>query len=297
MTPIHSVSNLAGVLWAVAGVGLFALVYVSGKLSGTDASALQIIWLRYVGGLAIVVAALVVQRDMARALSTRQPFLHACRAAAGGFGGVAAVFAAASMPVASASAIGLLDGLFTVLLGTILLREHVSLRQWIATLISLAGAITVVWAQGAFAAWNAGYTGPALIALAGAMLVALENVMIKTLARTEARGTVLFYVNLFGTIILAWPGLANWRAIPLQWLLVFLMLGPIAILAQLCNINAFRRVDASVVGAIRYAWILYGAVFGSLFFDEPFTLAMGVGTSLVLAGGGWLAVLRRRPAS
>src|SRR5690606_39412515 len=83
-------------------------------------------------------------------------------------------------------------------------------------------------------------------------------------------------------IILAWPGLANWRTIPLQWLLIFLMLGPIAILAQLCNINAFRRVDASVVGAIRYAWILYGAVFGSLFFDEPFTLAMGVGTSLVL---------------
>ncbi|GAB3338168.1 DMT family transporter [Bordetella tumulicola] len=268
---------------------------MSGRLSGTEASALQIIWLRYVGGFATMVVALLVRRDIVGILSTTQPFLHACRAAAGGFGGVAAVFVAGNMPVASASAIGLLDGLFTVLLGLIVLREYVPLRQWLATIASLAGAMTVVGAQGAFSNWDVEYTGPALIALAGAMLIAIESIMIKTLVRTEAALTVLFYVNLFGSMILAWLGISSWQTIPFQWLFAFLMLGPVAILAQCCNINAFRQANASVVGPIRYAWIIYGSVFGALFFDESITLPMGIGVCLVLFGGGCLAFLRNRP--
>ncbi|WP_143277088.1 DMT family transporter [Bordetella genomosp. 4] len=286
---VQGASNLGGVLWALAGMGLFSFIYVSGKLSGTGASALQIMWLRYVGGFATMALALLTQRDIARALSTAQPVLHACRAAAGGLGGVAAIFAAAHMPVASASAIGLMDGLLTVLLGVIVLREHVSLRQWMATIVSLAGAMTVVGSQGAFSAWGTDSAGPAFIALLGALLVALESILIKTLVHAESTFTVLFYVNFFGSLILAWPGLANWHGIPVQWLLAFLMLGPVAILAQYCNINAFRRASASVVGPIRYSWVVYGAAFGMLFFNEPISLATGIGITLVLVGGGWLA--------
>ncbi|WP_415817221.1 DMT family transporter [Bordetella tumbae] len=286
---VQGASNLNGVLWALAGMGLFSFIYVSGKLSGTGASALQIMWLRYVGGFATMALALLTQRDIARALSTTQPVLHACRAAAGGIGGVAAIFAAAHMPVASASAIGLLDGLFTVLLGVIILREHVSPRQWMGTIVSLTGAMTVVGSQGAFSVWGTDSAGPALIALLGALLVALESILIKTLVRAESTFTVLFYVNFFGSLILAWPGLANWHGIPIQWLLAFLILGPVAILAQYCNINAFRRASASVVGPIRYSWVVYGAAFGMLFFNEPISLATGIGIALVLVGGGWLA--------
>ena len=287
-------SNLAAVLWAFAAVGLFALIYVSGKLSGTNASALQIIWLRYAGGLVTMILMLVMQRNRGGSLTTTQPFLHACRAAAGGFGGVAAVYAAANMPVASASAIGLMDGFLTVLLGLIVLREHVSRPQWLATLISLAGAMIVVGAQGAFSTWDAELAGPAIIALAGALFVAIESIMIKTLAKTEAAFTILLYVNLFGFLILAWPGLTYWHAIPLQWMLAFCCLGPVAILAQYCNIKAFRLAKASIVGPIRYTWIIYGSVFGVLLFDEPVTVAMGIGVGLVLVGGGWLAALRSR---
>jgi drug/metabolite transporter (DMT)-like permease len=93
-------------------------------------------------------------------------------------------------------------------------------------------------------------------------------------------------------LILAWPGLANWHEIPVQWLFAFLMLGPVAIGAQYCNINAFRRATASVVGPIRYSWVVYGAAFGVLFFDEPISLTTGVGIASVLVGGGWLATLK-----
>ena len=171
-------SNAVGALWALGAVGLFALIYASGKLSGTSANALQIMWLRYVGGL-LTMLAVVILSGAYRKLSTRQPVLHACRAGAGGFGGVAAVYAATNMPIASATAIGLLDGLLTVVLGVLILRERVGGRQWLATVVCLAGACVVVASQGAFSwsLWNPAQSWPALVALAGAMLVATESAL------------------------------------------------------------------------------------------------------------------------
>lgn len=165
MSTWHSpASNAAGIAWALAGVGLFALIYVSGKLSGTEASALQIMWLRYVGGLLTMLGVIACKRLGPKALATSRPVLHAGRAAAGGFGGVAAVY----------------------------------------------------------------------------------------------------------------------------------VLGPVAIVGQYCNIQAFRRAAASVIGPVRYAWILYGTLFGVLFFNEPVSAMAVAGIGLILCGGGWLAVLRNR---
>lgn len=288
-------TNLRGVLWATGGVGIFALIYVSGRLSGGVASALQIMWLRYIGGF-ITMSLLWASggRDAGR-LSTNQRLLHACRAATGGYGGVAAVYAAANMPVASASSIGLLDGLFTVFLGVLILSERVTVSQWTATLFSLGGALIVVGAQGAFSQLTSEFIVPAAVALLGALLVSAEGILIKTLVRSEPALVVLFYVNLFGCLFLAVPGLAQWSAITIPWSLAFLALGPLAIVGQYCNIRAYRLAAASVVGPIRYTWIIYGALFGALIFNESVTPEMLGGIGLVLFGGVWLALLRARP--
>lgn len=125
-------SNLAGVSWGVLAVGIFAFIYLAGKLTGSTASTLQIMWLRYLGGLATVVALILVTRTRRAQLATMQAPVHALRAAMGAAGGVSGMYAATHMPVVSASAIGLMDGAFTVALGVFLLKERVSGRQYAA---------------------------------------------------------------------------------------------------------------------------------------------------------------------
>lgn len=88
--------------------------------------------------------------------------------------------------------------------------------------------------------------------------------------------------------------MANWAGIEIRWIACFLLLGPLAIVAQYCNIQAFRAAPSSVIGPIRYTWIIYGALFGVLFFGEAFTLPMAAGISLILVGGALLARLRNR---
>lgn len=292
-------SNLAGVSWGVLAVGIFAFIYLAGKLTGSEASALQIMWLRYVGGLATVVVLMAVTRTRLEQLATMQAPVHALRAAMGAAGGSSGVYAATHMPVVSASAIGLLDGAFTVALGVLLLKERVSGRQYAAAALCLFGAAMVVLSKGALDGFDRSTLVPATVALAGALFVAIESLLIKRLARSERLIPVLFYVNLFGALIMTAPGWLSWSDAAPSHLALFLALGPLAISGQACNILAFRLSDVAVLGPVRYSWIVFGLAFGWFFFGESITVIGLAGTALVLAGGLWLALARvaEAPAS
>ncbi|SDU30455.1 DMT family transporter [Stappia sp. ES.058] len=285
--------NAKGVAWASVAVALFALIFVSGKWSGGVASAAQIIWLRYVGGFVCVVAWAVLRRVRLNSLSTSQLPVHAIRATAGGGGGMAAIYAATNMPVADATAIGLLDGFFTVLLGVFLLKEGFTLRQWGAALVCLAGAMIVVAGDGAGFRLAPETAGAAVVALGGAVLIAVESILIKTLARSERAIVVLLYVNLFGMLLFAGPALWQWQSVPAGLIGAFVLLGPVAIVAQICNIQAFRLSDAALIGPVRYTWIVFGALFGWALFAEVPTTATCLGGVLILFGGAGLAASGR----
>ena len=281
-------SNLHGVLWATAGVGLFAFIYISGKLTGGVVSPLQIMWLRYVGAL-VLVSCLATAGEGRRGPKTKQPWLHLARAAAGGFGGVAAIYAATVMPVATASALGLLDGLFAIFFAVLLLRERVKASHWTAAALCLSGALVILVGRGAFETFDIAHVLPIGIALGGALLVAVESVLIKTLSRSESAITVLFYVNLFGALLFAPMAYINWQPLDAFAALLFLSLGPIAILAQSCNIFAYRHSDVALVAPVRYTWIIFAVLFGYVFFDEPLAPSTYLGALCLILGGAWLA--------
>ncbi|PIL21578.1 hypothetical protein P775_03665 [Puniceibacterium antarcticum] len=206
---------------------------------------------------------------------------------------MAAIYAASHMSVTSATAVGLMDGLFVVILGVVFLRERFSTAQWGAAMVCLFGAGIVVFGSGAVSI-RVEDLFPASIALFGALLVATESILIKKLARSEASISVLLYVNIFGTIIFAIPAAATWSSMSIAVACLLFMLGPIAILGQICNINALRTSDAALIGPIRYTWIIWGAFFGWAFFGEIPVAATYSGILLILSGGSYLAFSRFR---
>lgn len=201
---------------------------------------------------------------------------------------MAAIYAAANMNVASATAIGLLDGLFTILLGIFLLRELFSRFQWLSAFLCLIGALFIIANSGDLSFDGSGWIVP-IVALAGAFLVATESILIKTLARSEPAVSVLLYVSIFGTLIFFIPAMRGWVNLDWSAAAVLLLLGPLALAGQLCNILAFRYSDAAIIGPIRYTWIIWGAVLGWLLFDEWPTLDVAFGGALILFGGLLLA--------
>lgn len=292
-TPQDTSSNLKGIAWAGLAIAIFAFIFLSGKFSGGAASATQIMWMRYAGGFLTVGAVVLITRTPLADLATSQARFHVLRAAMGSGGGITAIYAAAHMPVANATAIGLLDAVFVMALGVYLLKEVVTTRQLTAAAMCLAGALIVVLFGSGVRLGEATLEASGA-ALASALFLAIETILIKKLARSEKALAFLLYVNLFGTLLLTIPGLMQWRPIPLSYVLAFLALGPLAIAGQACNIMAYRLADVSLLAPVKYTWIVFAALFGFVFFAEVPAAATFAGGALIVAGGVALALSRTR---
>ncbi len=295
MTKEPATNALAAVLWVAAGTALFSLVFASGKLAGNAFSPYQILFLRYLSALAIVSVLVVVRGVPVLRTAPGRIGTHALRAACGSLGGVCTIQATGLMPVVDASAIGLTEGLLTVLFGVLFLRETVSARHWGAIATCALGAAVVTFGNGAFGGdttpVDRAYLFAASLAFLGAVLIAIETVLIRVLSLSELPLSVLFFVSLFGTMFMAGPAFATWKSGEDFSGLMFLALGPVALLAQLTIILGFRRAPVSVVGPVGYSWIIFAGLIGLVAFGEVPTLETALGSALIVIGGGMLARL------
>ncbi|ASJ75820.1 DMT family transporter [Granulosicoccus antarcticus] len=281
---------LRGVGWAMLGTGIFAFAYMAGKLSGDVASVFQIALLRYLGGSFVLLLLCLKQRKLRSTLATQRPGAHLVRSMCSGAGGFAAIYAATHLPAASASAIGLLDGVLIVLLGAMIFRERLSLVRAGAMALCLGGAALVSFSGGAGGGGLQGANAlPAVIALAGAALVAIETLLIKSLGRSEKTLTMLLWVNLVGVLMFIVPGITQWQSISPVLVVAFVALGPLTLLAQTANIRAFQLAEAGVVGPVRYLGIVFTAFFAWFAFGEALSLAGAIGCVVVLGGAAMLA--------
>jgi drug/metabolite transporter (DMT)-like permease len=285
--------NVEAVLFKLAGGLFFAVMFASGKFAGELASALQILFLRYVGGfLTLIVIVGVTRRcDVAR-LRSKHWQLQMTRAFCSAFGGVAIIHANAHMPITDANAISLLSAVFLVGLGMLIFHERPTFWHVVGMIVCVAGAATIAGARGVFASFDASYLWPALIALAAAVLFAFEGIFIKLLSRIDDPLTTLLYVNFFGILLLLVPALVSWRSWgPENGF--FIALGPLAITAQYCNLRAFMLAKVSVLAPVGYSALVFATAIGWLFFGEVPTPGVLAGAGLVVAGGLVLALSRR----
>ncbi len=218
---------------------------------------------------------------------------HLGRAVVGSLGGCAAIYAAGHMAVSDAAAIGLLDSVFAVLLGIIIFHERIHLHRWYAIAGCALGALLVLFEKGAFQG-NDNFGFAALVALAGAMFLAIESVLIRTLAMRESAMSVLLQVNFFGALLFAIPALMTWNETSLTLKLSLCTLGPLALLGQYCNIRGYRIAPLSVVAPVGYSWILFGMCIDYWLFDQSLSLYSLVGAAVILCSGYILASSRAK---
>lgn len=285
-------NTVVGILWVLLGTAVFSLIFASGKLAEGSISAIQIVFFRYVSGIITVLALAAVVGGGPRAYRSERPGRHLLRAVCGSWGGICAIYAAAHMPIADATAIGLIEPVLVVVFAAAILGERVTRVHWLAAAVCAVGAAVVVLGRGGLG----GTVGPVYLlaagaALLGAVLIALEAILIKILSTAERSLTVLLYVNALATVLLIVPAWLAWRDIGWVEIAACLLLGPLAIAGQYCNIRGFRLADAAVLGPIGYSWIVFASLIGLLVFGEVPGAATIIGSAIVVGGGLWLARL------
>lgn len=285
-------TNIEAALCALASTCIFALIFMSGRFTGDAASPLQIMFLRYAGGLITVIAICLLRRQSWAALQSPYRMSQFWRVFTGASGAVALIYGNAHMPLVDANAINLLRVVFLVVLGMVMLGERLSSIRTLGILICVVGAVLIMVARGAFSGFGVEYLVPAGVVLLGSLLFAAEGLFIKILATSDRPLVTIAHANLFGVLILLVPAALTWGS--LGWVnLVLLLLGPFAILGQYLTIRANALASVSVLAPLSYSSLIFAALIGWAFFAEVPTLGVAIGAATIAAGGIVLALTRR----
>jgi drug/metabolite transporter (DMT)-like permease len=280
-------SNARGSLWVALAVFLLTIMMALIKLLGERLPVVQILFVRQLVMLGFLTP--VLRRNFPKALKTKRPGLHALRVVAATVAMLAGFEALVHLPLANATAISFAKALFVTVLATLLLREVVGPRRWAATAVGFVGVLIVVQPSAA------GVDAYALLALVSALAVAIVQIALRVLTRTERSVTIMAY-QAISLIVLLVPATVWWwvTPTPLEWLLLGAV-GLFATLGQWCNVTGFRAGEAAAVAPMDYTRILFASAIGFVVFQETPGLATFAGAALIIAAT--LYTLQRNAAT
>lgn len=214
---------------------------------------------------------------------------HAARSLVG-WGGVSCMFAAAAhMNLADAMAISFLSPIFTMMLAIPFLGEKVGRWRWAAAAIALAGGLLVVRPG------TEAFQIVALVALAAALLMGAEAILIKRLTGSEAPFQILVVNNGIGAAIALTAVIFVWLPpTPVQWGMLALI-GVTMLCAQMFFLQAMRRAEASYVIPFYYATLVFATFYDFVVFGDLPAWISVAGAGLIV-GGAMLQVWREKLA-
>lgn len=278
-------AGLIGVATAFLAACTLMAKTLGGDTFGAPLPALQISHGRFLFAfVAVGTAALVLRPVLAR------PHwgLHVARTACG-WGGITLIFAAvAFIPLADATAISFLNPVFAMMLAIPLLGERVGPIRWFAAIMALVGAAVLLRPT------PESFQPAALLALSAAMVMGVELIFIKKLARRENPFQILLFNNLIGLCIATLAVLPVWQPpTAAQWG-ILAGIGFCMALAQACFVNAMARADASFVAPFSYGTLIFAALYDLAFFGVVPDAVSVVGAAIIIAGAVLLALREAR---
>ena len=252
--------NIRGIIWLSVGAILFSVTDVVVKTLGRTFHPFELALFRYAIGFAML-AAVFLHMGWAQ-LKTKHIGLHLTRLVIACTAQIGLFVAVIHLKLADATAIMFSKPLFTTIVAVILLSEIVRARRWAATVIGFAGVIIMIRP-------GAATMDPiALIAVGAALTLAIANVIIRFMAKTEPPNRILFYYHVGGVAIFIGPALWMWQTpVGIEWLLLFLI-GFLTTLGMICYVRAFSAGEANAVGPIEYVRLIYAGLFGYFLFSE-----------------------------
>ena len=260
---------------------MFALLDTGVKYVGQFYPVLQIAWARYVFQMVVVPVVIggARPRDIIR---TKRPGLQVLRSMMM-VGATLSFFTAVRyMPVAEASAIGMISPLLVTALAIPLLGERVGRRRWMAVLCGLIGALVIIRPGFGALSWAA------LLPVVTAVCYALYQITTRMLAEIDPPITTFFYSGAVGVVVLSLAVPFSWQTPTVGGWAMMIALGLIAGVGHYCVIQAMRRAPASVLAPVSFVQLVWVVILGYLVFGDFPDKFTFLGAAIVVGSSGYV---------
>ncbi|MGA0345886.1 MAG: DMT family transporter [Alphaproteobacteria bacterium] len=255
-------SVMAGIVFMVLCTGFQAAASGIVRLLSSDIGVFQLLLFHGLIGSTIMLPyiARLPRGTMARARNhLGKYFLRGLLS----FIGMAASFYAYSiLDIANVQALLFTTPLFTILLASIMLKEFVGKRGWIACLIGFMGALIIV--RPGFIELNLGAIG----ALAAALSFAAANIIIRKLSATENAVLITVAANVTIVPFAAFFAVPDWVNPSVSDLPLIFLMGVCFMLAQIFLTMSIGAADARVVQSVNFLRLPWAVFFGWVMFRE-----------------------------
>lgn len=290
--PGVAVGAAGGIGMMLLGVLLFAVNDSLGKwLVGTYAVG-QLMIMRSLSGL-FTMGYFIRRAGPAAFLGVSRPGLQFVRVIFATLEGSLFYWALTELPLAEVMAYYMAGPIYVTALSPFLLGERVGAQRWVAVIIGFAGVLLTLHPT------SGSFSFGTLCALAGSFSYALFLIATRKLAGTP--GTVLMTFQLLAALAfgLAFIVVQGWRPPSVPDLALLLLLGVGSLGGNVCVNQSLRLAPASVVVPYQYTLILWGMLFGYLFFGEVISVHALAGTAIIVSAGLFIFLheQRRRRAS
>ncbi|MBO9195437.1 DMT family transporter [Rhizobium sp. 16-449-1b] len=274
------------------GVGVAFLGYFAFALNDALAKALvvsfgvaQVVAIRSVGGFLLLVP-LLVRSKSKLFTQVEQPGLQFLRAALAMVDTGLFYAACVYLPLADVFTFYMAGPIYTTLASHFFLRENVGWKQWIAIIVGFLGVVLALRPS------SEAMSFAAVFAISGSVSYSLAMVINKKLARTSD-AVLVSYQSIVGIVGAGAFSIFDWRPMTMSGLAAMLLLGLVGTAAHLMLTRAVKLAPVSVLAPIQYTLLLWGIVFGIVFFGDYPSVTTIVGSAIIVVAG--LSIFGRQP--
>ena len=264
-----------GMLLTVASGLCFVCVAILVRWVGTDLSAPQAAFIRYLFGTLML--APIFLRLARSELRVNAPGMMIVRGVAHGLAVILWFFAMARIPMAEVTALGYLTPVVVTLAAAVFLGERLQARRIIAVIIGFIGVLVIL--RPGFQVLSIGQ----LAQLATTPLFALSFILTKKFTATDSNTVIVAVLSLVCTITLFVPAAFNWSPVSIrEYVLLFLTAG-FATLGHFTLTHAFRCAPIAALQPVSFLQLVWATLLGVVLFGDAID-------NFVVAGGAILVL-------
>ena len=272
----YSQNLLLGALLVIVAEFCMATMGAMVKLLGQSMPHEMAVFARNLAGLIVLLPVLIKHRGFTWKTSCLH--LHLLRSLAGVAAMYCFFYAIIHMPLADSMLLKMTAPLFMPVIALFWLHENISHWTIYALLMGFAGVWLIVDPSGEM-------NWVALIAIAGGVLAAIAKVSIRRLSHTEPTTRIVFYFATTATLVSAIPAFLVWIAPDGQTLLLMAAIGIVGTVGQLALTRAYSVSNAGTIAPLTYFSVIFGGVYGYLFWHEIPHLQFIAGAVLISIAG------------
>ena len=183
------------------------------------------------------------------------------------------------LSLADTHSIAALTPVLVVALSAIILREHVSLKTWVAIFVGFIGVLVIMRPGLSI------FDPNSLIPLAGAFVLSCYQVVTRKASETDPNETSLFYTSIVGILLMGVLGYNFWQPLMELSIVFFIAIGFFFSLGLYFQIIALSMARAGIIQPFHYTLIFWALILGYFFYNDLPDIPTLVGALIITASG------------